>query len=199
MKCVKSQPKWCLPIVVIVVHSNWRIILFLDVFPGPNLCRRSPPSCVLTATRSTSSPTAAPPSALSASSSPYCPPLTSAFAPGSASGACPRPSCLCLPNHASWRSLRASDNPRRLWVSTAPPPPHLQNTKKKTKKRKHWRQNNAFSMPAKLSDVLILLIKLFPLPPQMMTTWAACSLCGMFAANISLLSIYLKFWLSSCF
>lgn len=123
------------------------------MLPGPNPCRRSPPSCVLTATRSTSSPTAAPPSASSASSSPYCPPLTSAFAPGSASRACPRPSCLCRPNHASWRSPRASDDPQRLLVPTFP---HFQIQKKQTKKQKHWKQYNAFSMPAKLSDVLIL-------------------------------------------
>jgi len=81
------------------------------VFPGPNLCRRSLPSCVPTATRSTSSPTAAQPSALSASSSPCSLPRTSTFAQGWASEACPRPSCLCPPSPASWRSPRASDCP----------------------------------------------------------------------------------------
>lgn len=102
--------------------------------PCPNLCRRSLPSCVLTATRSTSSPTVDLPSASSASSSPYSPPRTSASAPGSASGVCPRPSCLwavlacraclrpCPPSPAYWRSRRASDSPRhsRLHITTSP-------------------------------------------------------------------------------
>uniref|UniRef100_A0A672IQS0 Family with sequence similarity 117 member Ba n=1 Tax=Salarias fasciatus TaxID=181472 RepID=A0A672IQS0_SALFA len=46
----------------------------------------------------------------SPSSSPCCPPRTSASAPGWASGACPRPWCLCPPSPASWRSRRASDS-----------------------------------------------------------------------------------------
>lgn len=109
--------------------------LLTCVFPGPNPCRRSRPSCVRTGTRSTSSPTVAPPSASSASSSPYCPPPSSASGPGWASGACPRPWCLCPPSPASWRSPRASDGP----------------------------PSDAFSMPAPLS-LMSWLKKLFPLP-----------------------------------
>lgn len=49
-------------------------------------------------------------------------------------------------------------DPRRLLVPTVPNF-KIRKKKKKTNKKnqKHWKQYNAFSMPAKLSDVLILL------------------------------------------
>lgn len=95
--------------------------------------------------------------------------------------------CLVEEPESFWWSPKAFSN-------HAPPPffpAHFKLPQKsKSKKGKHWKQDHAFSMPATLSDVLILVKKLFPLP---LLRWWQCehpaALSGIFAANISLLSI----------
>lgn len=168
----------------------------LHVFPGPSLCRRSLPFCVLTATRSTSFLTAALPSASSASSSPYSPPRTSTFAPAWACKAYPHPLCLCPPSPASWRSRRVSDAPPAAFQSAHTPSFPLKQPPPTNIIQKHLRKwpfcSKKLPSACQLSSLWCpyLVQKALPTasPHQTTTMWESCRPEQTSAANISSLS-----------